>query len=805
MTPSLYTNQLNFTLQPQSDTWSIRTISKDLRIMNASMALTWKEAGRMHSTQLEFSRADDVAKEQAAHSLGPADHLTLRIPINSTLDVEVCFSLLHLSPTMLWRLEIKNKGTSAIQLISADMMAAGFDNRTGFLGRIRETRAHFNEERNGELSGVHFSSPDVDLAFYSNGWQSWSFAGLVGAEQTMPGTRLGPIRRTMIDQPGARFPRGRGRVHSDMFGVLLDRNSHAGILAGFLSQSAAFGTVESCLNGTQPSLHLQTNLDDVLLDAGETFITDWACLDFIDTKSNDPLSTYLKLTADENSVRVANTSPLGWCSWYYYFQDVHQTHIHNHLKWAKEYKNEIPLEVIQVDDGYQSDIGDWLTTNERFPNGMAQLAGEIQGSGYIAGLWIAPFIALRSAQVVQGNPDWVLRNRYGLPANTGWVWETFGRALDVTHPGVQEDITNVIDTVVNQWGYSYLKLDFLYAAALAGKRHNPRLTGAQALRQMLMKIREAAGDESTLVGCGCPLGSGIGIFDSMRIGPDVAPSWKPRYGFVDALIQNEMDLPSARNALHNTITRSPLHRRWWINDPDCLILRKDETQLSEAEVQTLTTVVALSGGAAIVSDDLLALDEERRSWLARLCPPLPGRMRVADLLEEERPKLLHMELAGPIGKWWLIAILNWGSEEQQFGVPLEVFGLNPSLEYHCVDYWNAQYKSVKDCVLYSGPIAAHGVRLFALREVRDESLWVGDTLHISQGLCVKSWEHRDQTLTVMIDCERGAQGQVWLALPAPPKSLRVKGRELEYEVVSAKVYSIYLEVEGPAILEIQQS
>jgi alpha-galactosidase len=322
---------------------------------------------------------------------------------------------------------------------------------------------------------------------------------------------------------------------------------------------------------------------------------------------------------------------------------------------------------------------------------------------------------------------------------------------------------------------------------------------------MLMKIREAAGDESTLVGCGCPLGSGIGIFDSMRIGPDVAPSWKPRYAFVNALIQNEMDLPSVRNALHNTITRSPLHRRWWINDPDCLLLRKDETHLSEAEVQTLATVVALSCGAAIVSDDLLALDAERRSWLARLCPPLPGRMRVVDLLEEERPKLLHMELVGPNGKWWLIAILNWESVEQQFGIPLEEFGLNPSLDYHCVDFWNAQYKSVHDSVLDSGPIAAHGVKLFALREARAEALWVGDTLHISQGLCVKSWDHRDQILTVMIDCEREAQGQVWLALPGPPKSLRVKGRELEYEVVSASVYSVCVDVDGSAIMEIELS
>ena len=803
MDPSLFSSHLNFFFQPQLDTWSIRAISHDLQIMNASMALTWMEAGRRYTTQLAFSRADEVDKGKPAHSLGSAAHLTLRIPINSCLEVEVCFSLLHASPTMLWRLEIKNKGASAIRLISADMMAAGSDERMGLYGQLRQALAHFNEERNGRRSGVHFASPEIDLAFYSSGWQSWSYAGLVGADQSMPRTRLGPIRRPMVDQPGVNIPRGQGRVRSDMFGVLLDRISHVGILAGFLSQRAAFGTVASYMGGEKPSLHLRTNLDGVLLDPGESFISDWACIDFIDTKSSDPLSTYLDLTANENSARVANTSPLGWCSWYYYFQEVHQAHVHDHIKWANEYHDEIPLEVFQIDDGYQSNIGDWLTTNERFPGGMAQLAGDIQGAGHEAGLWIAPFIALSSAQAVQRNPDWVLRNRYGLPVNTGWVWESFGRALDVTHPGVQEDIVGVIDTVINRWGYSYIKLDFLYAAALTGKRYNPRLTGAQALREMLIKIREMAGEKSTLVGCGCPLGSGIGIFDSMRVGPDVAPSWKPRYPFVDALIKNEWDLPSARNALHNTITRAPLHRRWWINDPDCLLLRRTEPQLSEAEVQALVTVVALSGGAAMVSDDLLALDAERRSWLARICPLLPGRMRVVDLLQEERPKLLLKELAGAIGKWWLIAILNWEDEEQHFEIPLEVFGLNPLLDYHSVDFWNAQYKSVHDRVLRSGPIAAHGVELIALREARDESQWVGDTLHISQGLCVKSWDHGDRTLTVMIDCERGAQGQVWLALPGPPKSLRIQGHELEYKVVSPKIYSVCLEIDRSAILEVE--
>ena len=805
MDPSFSSAHLNFFCQPQSDTWSIRTISHDLRIMNASMALTWTEAGRRYTTQLEFSRADELDKGKAAHSLGFAEHLKLRIPINSCLEAEVCFSLLHSSPTMLWRLEIKNKGLSAIRLISADMMAAGSDERMGLYDHFRQTLVKSNEERNNRMSGVHFASPEIDLVFFSNGWQSWSYAGLVGADQSMPGTRLGPIRRTMIDQPSVSIPRGSGRVRSDMFAVLRDRISHSGILAGFLSQRVSFGTVGSYMGAEKPSLHLRTNLDDVLLDPGESFISDWACINFINPESSDPLSIYLDLAANENSARVANTPPLGWCSWYYYFQSVQQTHIQDHLEWAKEYKDKVPLEVFQIDDGYQSDIGDWLTTNERFPDGMAQLAGDIQGAGYDAGLWIAPFIALRRARVVKRNPDWVLRNRYGLPVNTGWVWESFGRALDVTHPGVQEEIASVIDTVVNRWGYSYVKLDFLYAAALAGKRYNPRLTGAQALREMLSKIRDVAGEEITLVGCGCPLGSGIGIFDTMRVGPDVAPSWKPRYTFFDALIQNELDLPSVRNSLHNTITRAPLHRRWWINDPDCLLLRKTETQLSEAEVQSLATVVALSGGAAMVSDDLLALDPERRSWLARLCPPLPGRMRVVDLLDKKKPKLLLMELAGPIGKWRLIAIINWEDEEQLFEIPLEVFGLNPSLDYHSVDFWKAQYKLVHDRVLRTGHIAAHGVELIALREACDESLWVGDTLHISQGLCVKSWDYRSRTLTVMIDCGRGAEGQVWLALPSPPKSLRIQGRELEYEAVSAKVYSVSLEIDGFAILEVEQS
>ena len=34
-------------------------------------------------------------------------------------------------------------------------------------------------------------------------------------------------------------------------------------------------------------------------------------------------------------------------------------------------------------------------------------------------------------------------------------------------------------------------------------------------------------------------------------------------------------MPSVRNALQNVLCRLPLHQRWWINDPDCLLLRPE--------------------------------------------------------------------------------------------------------------------------------------------------------------------------------------------------------------------------------------
>ena len=119
----------------------------------------------------------------------------------------------------------------------------------------------------------------------------------------------------------------------------------------------------------------------------------------------------------------------------------------------------------------------------------------------------------------------------------------------------------------------------------------------------------------------------------------------------------------------------PLHRRWWINDPDCLLVRQEDTRLTPAEVQTLATVLALSGGSLIVSDDLPALAEERVEWLARLLPPLQGRARGASTRSIPIGRLRSSSSSRALpGVGGCARSLNWDEAPRSMPIDLRRFG-----------------------------------------------------------------------------------------------------------------------------------
>jgi alpha-galactosidase len=58
-----------------------------------------------------------------------------------------------------------------------------------------------------------------------------------------------------------------------------------------------------------------------------------------------------------------------------------------------------------------------------------------------------------------------------------------------------------------------------------------------------------------------------------------------------------------------------MHRKLWLNDPDCLMLRSDETRMSARAIEAWARAVGVSGGMALVSDDLALLGDDARHLL----------------------------------------------------------------------------------------------------------------------------------------------------------------------------------------------
>jgi len=306
---------------------------------------------------------------------------------------------------------------------------------------------------------------------------------------------------------------------------------------------------------------------------------------------------------------VEEDVPTGWCSWYYYYTNISESIILSNLHEVKNRK--LPIEFFQIDDGYQNEIGDWTVVNEKFPRGVRFLAEEIRKQNLKPGIWLAPFLVRKKSSFFTLYPEAILKDEKGNPVPAIWnpLWGMdYTYTLDVTHPKSIEFLEELFKTFTRDYGYNYLKLDFLFSASLLGVPYNKRLTPSERYRQALELIRKVVGKNTFLLGCGAPLIPSIGIFDGMRIGCDVTPFWYPE---IKRRLLKDKHALSTEKGLINTITRSFMHRNLWLNDPDCLIVRKEKNKMTPAQTILMATVMAMSGGILLVSDNLVTIEPDR--------------------------------------------------------------------------------------------------------------------------------------------------------------------------------------------------
>lgn len=644
--------------------------------------------------------AADYDLQPYTDELGAGRRLTLTArDARNGLTMRRTATLYDAHPFAVTQLIVENTGRDEAQLHALDVLTNGARGR----GRLQ------------------LAARPRDWRIYRNGWQSWSPTMSLGGAQRDMQSRVPELSPEPPQQHAGTFA-------SDDVSVLFDPESGRSLLAGCLTARDFISQVT--VDATSRMLHARNLCDGLPLAPGASVSSERFLVDLIG-HPNDQLDRYGDALGRVMGARVPATTPTGWCSWYYFFTQVTEDDVIRNLRVLESRRRELPIDAVQIDDGYQADIGDWVAVNEKFPHGMRWLAQQITSAGYTAGLWLAPFLIADTSAMFARHPDFVVRDAAGDPvvATNNWQRRNFG--LDGSHPDAQAWLTNLFREVCDDWGYDYVKIDFLYGAALSGRRYDPGATRIRAYRSALDAVRRGVGEHRFILGCGSLMAPSVGYFDANRIGPDVAFYWRRLSAEERARPKPRARTPddglSAETAIRNTLTRSWMHGRLWANDPDCVLVRTDRTVLTLDEVRSLVAAIGLSGGMALSSDDLDNVTADRLELLSMVMPVLPSAARPHDLMDRDMPERFELGLDTATGPITLIGLFNFDDEAKDIHLPL------PPGRWDAFELWAARYLGVKEGSVSFALVDAHACRVVALRRPSDAPRVVGTDAHVGCG------------------------------------------------------------------------
>jgi len=571
-----------------------------------------------------------------------------------------------------------------------------------------------------------------DARVYRHGYQSWSSTGTVPVGERFP--EENPDNAPMMNDLVA--PED-DRVSSYLAGFIEDDRF---VTAGFLEHDrycTRFDIDDD--NGGIETVRAVCPLEGTRLAPGERLTLPPLWVD-ADRELRSGLAALADEVGDRMDAQVPEDAPTGWCSWYHYFTDLTEADVRENLAELRDWG--IPVDVVQIDDGYMEAFGDWRSIADGFGD-MSAVADDIATAGYRPGLWLAPFYVEEGADLYADHPEWFVTEPTetpsdgpGTPVDGGFRAGSELYGLDTTHPEVLEWLRETVSTVVDEWGFTYLKLDFLFAAALPGERYDAEATRIEAYRRGVEAIAEAAGDDVFLLGCGAPMAPSVGLFDAMRIGPDTDPTWETP--------GESGSQPGLKNAVRNTLNRNFLHRRWWLNDPDCQLVR-DTSELTAAEREAFAVLVAASGGVNMFSDRLAEIDTAGRRLLERSIPPASGG-EVVGLDVERFPSRVVCERPGDGAT--TVALFNWEDERSTVRFDAREHGQEGNRVI-----WDGLSGEVVDGPLIERELPPHGAAVFGVVSA-DAGDLLGDAATLTGGSDRASKATlRDGTIAAAVDGE----------------------------------------------------
>lgn len=429
-----------------------------------------------------------------------------------------------------------------------------------------------------------------DDLIYVNGYQSWTDSKEFFIEEKMK--TLSKLAKPLLphyqfdkygDYNFKTYSNNKGDFHGYTYGYI--RNGKDYQFIGSLSEKEGYTIINTSVRNNEIIIEKECK-DHVIKTEYHAFN-----LFYMTGSENLVFDTYFERMCIKKSIVKPMT---GWTSWYNYYQNISESIILNNLYSLK--KSNKNINIIQIDDGYQTYVGDWLDIDTtKFPNGMKTVSDKIHQEGYKSGLWLAPFVCETNSTIFKNHQDWILKDKSGNLVLAGSNWSRF-YALNLELDEVKQYIRTVFDVVLNDWSFDLVKLDFLYAACIIPTQTKTR---GQLMCEAMEFLRDCVKDK-LILGCGVPLGPSFGLVDYCRIGCDVGLDWNDKF-FMQYLHRERV---STLNAIQNSISRRHLNNRAFLNDPDVFFLRDENIQLNSTQKETLAFVNKHFGSLIFTSDDI---------------------------------------------------------------------------------------------------------------------------------------------------------------------------------------------------------
>jgi len=222
-----------------------------------------------------------------------------------------------------------------------------------------------------------------------------------------------------------------------------------------------------------------------------------------------------------------------WCAWGY-GRKCTRSQVYGALPIVKK----LGFTWVTLDDGWQTDQGDWALNPKKYPNGDADMRAfvdKIHAEGFKAQLWWAPLAADPGSELVKKHPDWLMLNADGTKEKISY-WNSWYLC-----PADQDVVAYhqaFVVKALRDWGFDGLKLDGqhmngappCYNPAHKHARPEDSVEGMpkffEALYETARRVKPDALVEF------CPCGTAYSFFTlpylNMSVASDPESSWQVR-------------------------------------------------------------------------------------------------------------------------------------------------------------------------------------------------------------------------------------------------------------------------------------